>query len=77
MRRMILPLLLSAAAAGGCATGKVEPEMQITVLDAGHYKLLPPAEAPDAYALPEVRAVWRITDVGLRELEKMKMEFKR
>jgi hypothetical protein len=51
--------------------------MQITVLDAGHYRLMSPAEAPDAYALPEVRAVWRVTDVGLRELEQMKMEFKR
>ena len=75
--RSALPLTtlllgLCAALAGGCASAS--PKLKVTVLNAGHCELVPPLDAPDAYALPGVKQVWRMTDVWLEEAHQIQME---
>lgn len=66
--------LLCAALVGGCATER--HKLTTTVLSGTHYMLMTKEQAPDAYALPGVKTVWRITDVGLEELHQVQMQAK-
>ena len=70
--RMILPLALCAAIAGGCASA--DHELKVVVLNKDHCLLLTREQAPDAYALPGVKQVWRMTDVWLEEAHQIQME---
>ena len=72
---MTLLLLLCVGFSGGCGT--TVPKLQVTVLDATHFVRLTEAEAPEAYALPDVKDVWRITDVGLEDLHQVQMRMKK
>lgn len=44
------------------------------MLNKDHCVLVDPADAPDAYALPGVKKVWRMTDVWLDEAHAIQME---
>jgi hypothetical protein len=70
---MILALVLCGVVAGGCVG---TPNVQVTVLNAGHCVLLTPEQAPSAYALPSVKSVWQVTDVWLDEAHQIQMEVK-
>jgi len=44
------------------------------VLNKDHCLLMTKEQAPDAYALPGVKQVWRMTDVWLEEAHQIQME---
>ena len=67
-----LALLLCCVSAGGCASAG--RELKVVVLNKDHCVLVDPADAPDAYALPGVKKVWRMTDVWLDEAHAIQME---
>ena len=69
---MILPLALCAAIAGGCASAS--RDLKVVVLNKDHCLLMTKEQAPDAYALPGVKQVWRMTDVWLEEAHQVQME---
>ena len=69
---MILPLALCAVVAGGCASAR--HDLKVVVLNKDHCLLMTKEQAPDAYALPGVKQVWRMTDVWLEEAHQIQME---
>ena len=71
-RPTILLLALCAAIAGGCASA--DRDRKVVVLNKDHCLLLTREQAPDAYALPGVKQVWRMTDVWLEEAHQIQME---
>lgn len=71
-RPTILLLALCAVVAGGCASAR--HDLKVVVLNKDHCLLMTKEQAPDAYALPGVKQVWRMTDVWLEEAHQIQME---